>query len=81
MTHVRLSHEVLEVGDLRVELSGGGLATEEGGRGLAVRGTEVRLDEHTASSQRLQGPGTWREEGEREREREKQLWMSNCYDV
>ena len=49
-----------------MQLSGGWLATEEGGGLLAVRGSELRLDEDTASSQRLEGPGAWGEGGERE---------------
>ena len=50
-----------------MQLSGGWLATEEGGGLLAVRGSELRLDEDTASSQRLEGPGAWGEGGGRGR--------------
>ena len=55
MTHIRFPHEVLEVGDLGHQFPGGRLTTEELGGGPTVWRVELGLDEHTASSQGLQG--------------------------
>ena len=55
VTHIRFSHEVLEVGDLGHQFSGGRLTAEELGGDPTVWRVKLWLDEHTASCQGLQG--------------------------